>query len=147
MKGISNISSQHQYKIYRETIINFNGKELCKCILRAITREWCGIYNWTFLRARIHIQRTIPDCAIHVLENQGSIARIDIERINYSVLNLIIVMNKYSLPRVHELLDQLWGGSILSKINLLSRYHKSKYGTRTCLKWPSTPNIAIINLG
>ena len=36
----------------------------------------------------------------------------------------MIVKNKYSLPRIEDLFDQLKGESVFSKINLRSRYHQ-----------------------
>ena len=38
--------------------------------------------------------------------------------IDYQMLNQITVKNKYPLPRIDDLFDQLQGASIFSKINL-----------------------------
>ena len=43
--------------------------------------------------------------------------------INYRQLNKLTVKNKYLLPRIDDLFDQLKGASIFSKIDLRSRYH------------------------
>ena len=43
--------------------------------------------------------------------------------IDYRQLNKFIVKNKYLLPRVDDLFDQLKGASIFSKIELRSGYH------------------------
>ena len=44
--------------------------------------------------------------------------------IDYRQLNKLTVKNKYLLPRIDDLFDQLKGGSIFSKIDLRSRYHQ-----------------------
>ncbi|KAF5451921.1 hypothetical protein F2P56_026975 [Juglans regia] len=44
--------------------------------------------------------------------------------INYRDLNKVTVKNEYPLPRIDDLLDQLQGAAIFSKINLRSRYHQ-----------------------
>ncbi|GJV21899.1 reverse transcriptase domain-containing protein [Tanacetum coccineum] len=44
--------------------------------------------------------------------------------INYRELNKLTVKNRYPLPRIDDLFDQLQGSSIYSKIDLRSRYHQ-----------------------
>ena len=44
--------------------------------------------------------------------------------IDYRQLNKLTVKNKYLLPRIDDLFDQLKGTSIFSKIDLRSRYHR-----------------------
>jgi hypothetical protein len=39
-------------------------------------------------------------------------------------LNEVIVKNKYPLPRIEDMFDQLRGVSMFSKINLRSGYHQ-----------------------
>jgi predicted adenine nucleotide alpha hydrolase (AANH) superfamily ATPase len=43
---------------------------------------------------------------------------------DYRALNEVTVKNKYSLPRIDELFDQLYGACVFSKIGLQSGYHQ-----------------------
>nr|GEZ35580.1 putative reverse transcriptase domain-containing protein [Tanacetum cinerariifolium] len=43
---------------------------------------------------------------------------------NYRELNKLTIKNKYLLPRIDDLLDQLQGSSVYSKIDLRSGYHQ-----------------------
>ena len=44
--------------------------------------------------------------------------------IDYRELNKVTVRNKYPLPRIDDLFDQLQGACVFSKIDLQSGYHK-----------------------
>nr|GEX37634.1 putative reverse transcriptase domain-containing protein [Tanacetum cinerariifolium] len=44
--------------------------------------------------------------------------------IDYKELNKLTVKNRYSLPRINDLFDQLQGSSVYSKIDLRSGYHQ-----------------------
>jgi hypothetical protein len=46
--------------------------------------------------------------------------------IDYQNLNAVTVKNKYPLPRIDDLLDQLKDAKFFSKIDLMSRYHQMK---------------------
>ncbi|GJR09117.1 putative reverse transcriptase domain-containing protein [Tanacetum coccineum] len=44
--------------------------------------------------------------------------------IDYRELNKLTIMNRYPLPRIDDLFDQLQGSGVYSKIDLRSRYHQ-----------------------
>ncbi|GJT12114.1 putative reverse transcriptase domain-containing protein [Tanacetum coccineum] len=44
--------------------------------------------------------------------------------INYRELNKLTIKNRYPLPRIDDLFDQLQGSSVYSKIDLRSGYHQ-----------------------
>jgi hypothetical protein len=46
--------------------------------------------------------------------------------INYREMNKVTVKNKYPLPRVNDIFDQLHGSQVFSKIDLRSGYHQLK---------------------
>jgi hypothetical protein len=46
--------------------------------------------------------------------------------VDYHALNEVTVKNKYPVPRIDDLFDQLRGASVFSKIDLRSGYHQLK---------------------
>ena len=53
--------------------------------------------------------------------------------INYRELNKVTIKNRYPLPMIDDLFDQLWGSCIFSKIDLRSGY-QLKIKTRNVAK-------------
>ena len=46
--------------------------------------------------------------------------------VDYRSLNDVTVKNKYPLPRIEDLFDQMRGARVFSKIDLQSGYHQMK---------------------
>jgi hypothetical protein len=59
--------------------------------------------------------------------------------VDYRALNEVTIKNKYPLPRIDDLFDQLRGACVFSKIDLQSRYHQLK--VREC-DIPKTPFVS-----
>jgi hypothetical protein len=55
------------------------------------------------------------------VKNKDSTLRLCVD---YRQLNKVTIKNKYPLPRIDDLFNQLGGASIFSKIDLRSRYHQ-----------------------
>nr|GFB98121.1 putative reverse transcriptase domain-containing protein [Tanacetum cinerariifolium] len=54
--------------------------------------------------------------------------------IDYQELNKLTVKNRYPLPRIDDLSDQLQGSSVYSKIDLRSGYHQLRVREEDVLK-------------
>ena len=46
--------------------------------------------------------------------------------VDYRALNEVTIKNKYPLPMINDLFDQLQGAKVFSKINLRLGYHQLK---------------------
>jgi hypothetical protein len=60
--------------------------------------------------------------------------------VDYRALNEVTVKNKYLLPRIDDLFDQLRGACVFSKINLRSGYHQLR--VREC----DIPKTAFVSM-
>ncbi|XP_019244806.1 PREDICTED: uncharacterized protein LOC109224738, partial [Nicotiana attenuata] len=54
--------------------------------------------------------------------------------IDYKQLNKVTIKNKYPLPRIDDLFDQLQGARVFSKVDLRSGYHQLKIRDSDILK-------------
>jgi hypothetical protein len=54
--------------------------------------------------------------------------------VDYRLLNEVTIKNKYPLPRIEDLFDQMKGASVFSKIDLRSGYHQLKIRESDILK-------------
>ena len=69
---------------------------------------------------------------LFVKKNDGSMRLC----IDYRDLNKVTVRNKYPLPRIDDLFDQLQGACVFSKIDLQSGYHQLR------VRWEDVPKTA-----
>ena len=54
--------------------------------------------------------------------------------VDYRQLNKVTIKNQYPLPRIDDLMDQLVGASVFSKIDLRSGYHQIRVKTEDIQK-------------
>jgi hypothetical protein len=77
------------------------------------------------LQAKGFIRPSSSPCGAPVLfvEKKDGTQRMCVD---YRSLNEVTVKNKYPLPRIEDLFDQMKGASVFSKIDLRSGYHQLK---------------------
>ncbi|GJX73073.1 putative reverse transcriptase domain-containing protein [Tanacetum coccineum] len=73
---------------------------------------------------QVEFQIDLIPGAAHVARAPYRLATSEIMCINYRELNKLTVKNRYPLPMIDDLFDQLQGSSVYSKIDLRSGYHQ-----------------------
>jgi hypothetical protein len=63
--------------------------------------------------------------------------------VDYRSLNEVTIKNKYPLPRINDLFDQLRGACVFSNIDLLSGYHQLKIHAIDILKTTFTTRYGL----
>jgi hypothetical protein len=63
--------------------------------------------------------------------------------VDYRSLNAVTIKNKYPLPRIDILFDQLAGAQVFSKIDLRSGYHQIKIRTKDIPKTAFTTRYGL----
>jgi hypothetical protein len=63
--------------------------------------------------------------------------------IDYRALNEVTIKNKYPLPRIEDLFDQMRGASVFSKIDLRSGYHQLRIRPFDVSKTTFTTNYGL----
>jgi hypothetical protein len=63
--------------------------------------------------------------------------------VDYQPLNAVTIKNKYPLPRIDILFDQLAGAQVFSKIHLRSGYHQIKIRVEDILKTTFTTRYGL----
>ena len=62
----------------------------------------------------------------HICEKEGQVFTDVCGLLDYQPLNVVTIKNKYPLPRIDILFDQLAKAKVFSKIDLRSGYHQIK---------------------
>jgi hypothetical protein len=66
--------------------------------------------------------------------------------VDYRLLHAVTIKNKYPLPRIDNLFDQLAGAQVFSKIDLCSGYHQIKIHAEDIPRQPSPLYMVCMNI-
>ena len=66
--------------------------------------------------------------------------------VDYRSLNAVTIKNKYPLPRIDILFDQLSKAKVFSKIDLRSGYHRSRSVLKMCLRQLSRRGMGCMSI-
>ena len=103
--------------VSRTTSISKNPYRMTLVELKELKAQLQELLDKGFIRPSVSLWGT-P--VLFVKKNDGSIRLC----INYRELNKVTMRNKYPLPQINDLFDQLQGACVFSKIDLRPRYHQ-----------------------
>jgi hypothetical protein len=66
--------------------------------------------------------------------------------VDYRALNEVTIKNKYLLPRIEDLFDQLKGARVFSKIDLRSEYYQLRIQPSDIAKTAFTTSTGFMNI-
>jgi len=87
------------------------------CELTELKKQLEELFEKQFIRPRVSPWRAL----VLLVKKKDEIFRLCID---YRQLNKYTIKNRYPLPRIDDLIDQLRGASVFSKIDLRSGYHQ-----------------------
>jgi hypothetical protein len=65
--------------------------------------------------------------------------------VNYRSLNDVTIKNKYPLPRIEDVFDQMRGARVFSKFDLRSGYHQMKIRSSNIPKMTFLPDTVYMS--
>ena len=101
--------------VFKSFIICIEGRELLADLVLLDMNDFDVILGMDWL-ASYHT-------GVHCFEKKDGSMRLCID---YCELNKVTIKNKYPLPRIDDLFDQLEGAQVFSNIDLCSGYHQLK---------------------